>query len=1101
KINNTTYNLTLNLDNSWLEKAIYPVIIDPTIVNKEKNNIEDAYIYSFDDINYTYDNSILKVGLDKSEHSKFYQSLIKFQLPVIGTGSEVIGAKAYLYSHASDTTSNDNNNTIYVKENTKDWHENTVRYRDFENENGKIIDYFIPTRSKLQNNTVELQLNSFNLTNIVKEWYAGKPNYGVMLTTDLLPANCSEYTFCSKEYKLPNGEEPKPFLVITYRNLNGLEEYMSYITQSYTNGVSYINNLTGNLTTRFNLNETIGGKYPVSLSMIYNTNDVVLNKNLGYGLGLKLNLHETIEEVIIEAKKYLEYIDADGTIHYFTHNYDDNGNLDESKYIDEDGLGLTAILNNNEYIISDKDGNKYIFTKNNNLYYLTELVDTNNNTVLIEYLNNRIIKVTDANNKIINITYNSGNTTITSDYATTIVNYIGDKISSITNKNGTINFNYNGNLISKITDINGLSNEFTYYNNNPYKIKKVTEYGLNNEEGNSLSYEYGFLVTKVVDNKGRHNSYSFNERGNTIGLTNLDKEANLKNAYGKGMKYTNPINYKYTANESIAKINKAANSIATEILQVKYTKNLIKNSSFEKEVGLGRTSSYGRTNEASRSGSYSLDLTKGSINEYLEENKWYTFSGYYKNEEPIEIFAQSQAYANGPCYLYMGVIPRNEEFTRYNFSFFLPENKTQFMVDFTTKPNSKAYLDDIQLEEGRISNYYNFIENGDFSSGLEGWNINNNNGSVISENGVKVLKINFIENKYTGFSKTIDIKGKKDDIYCLSFWYKNSGLIPSIPNNELTKKPFLNFNYSNNVEVNDEDYFNYYNDNWIYFSKTYKAQADFNNITLNFEFLKSIGSINITNIMLSNGLDFENNYYDEDNGNLKQIEGSNSNIKEFKYDKNNQLTSMFNPKGNNFKFEYDNEIPNRIIKGLSPTGISNEIKYDTFGNPIKTLINNVNPNNEIISGNNYYLRLKGSNKYWDCNFNIGQINIKENDCSHDAFTVTKLGDNYYFQIANLFIDGDASCVRLLNETSGTELFELHKQDNGSYKIMSYLYKQYLCNNNDTLALSDDNTKEEDMQFYFEDINTPLFIESKAEYTEDGKFLTKTIDALGKETIY
>ena len=40
-----------------------------------------------------------------------------------------------------------------------------------------------------------------------------------------------------------------------------------------------------------------------------------------------------------------------------------------------------------------------------------------------------------------------------------------------------------------------------------------------------------------------------------------------------------------------------------------------------------------------------------------------------------------------------------------------------------------------------------------------------------------------------------------------------------------------------------------------------------------------------------------------------------------------------------------------------------------------------------------------------------------------------------------------------------------------------------------------------MQFYFEDINTPLFIESKAEYTEDGKFLTKTIDALGKETIY
>ena len=83
----------------------------------------------------------------------------------------------------------------------------------------------------------------------------------------------------------------RPFLVVTYRNLNGLEDYMSYQTQEYTDGTSYINNLTGNLTTSFNLNETISGKYPANLGIVYNTNDVVLGNNIGYGLGYRLSLH------------------------------------------------------------------------------------------------------------------------------------------------------------------------------------------------------------------------------------------------------------------------------------------------------------------------------------------------------------------------------------------------------------------------------------------------------------------------------------------------------------------------------------------------------------------------------------------------------------------------------------------------------------------------------------------------------------------------------------------------------------------------------------------------------------------------------------------
>ena len=195
-----------------------------------------------------------------------------------------------------------------------------------------------------------------------------------------------------------------------------------YNTQSYTDGASYINNLTGNLTTSFNLNETIGGKYPISLSMIYNTNDVVLNKDIGYGIGYKLNLHETLEEVEIDGLAYLEYIDADGTIHYFTENLNDEGNKIDNEYIDEDGLGLTATKDNNTYIVTDKNNNKYKYVLNNNIYYLTELINTSNDKVTIIYNNdNKINKIIDANNSEINITYNSNNTIIKSASKTTTI--------------------------------------------------------------------------------------------------------------------------------------------------------------------------------------------------------------------------------------------------------------------------------------------------------------------------------------------------------------------------------------------------------------------------------------------------------------------------------------------------------------------------------------------------------------------------------------------------------------------------------------------------------------------------------------------------------
>ena len=1121
-LKDNTYYLNLNLDQEWLNKAEFPVIIDPTIVNPDEDdpeNVYDAYISSsFPNMNMNAHEE-LYVG---SNSTRTTRTLLKFKLPTIGTGYDIVNANACLktlYPNLGDLTLN-------VHEINSEWDETTVTWNTINDKyNSKVEDFFYE-----QGSIFGTDFYSLNITNLVKKWYAGRPNYGIMLKlNDETPIDDNYvYIFYSKTYDTLNETGLRSYLVITYRNQNGLEDYMTYQTQEYTDGASYINNLTGNLTTVFNLNETISGKYPINLSLIYNTNDVVLNKDYGYKAGYKFNLHETIEEVTIDNNNYLEYTDADGTIHYFRNELDDEGNKIDNKYIDEDGLGLKATKENNDYIVTDIDNNEYRFTLNNNIYYLTKLTNTNKDTVTIFYdTSNRINKITDANNSSINITYNTDNTVISSDSTTTTINYTNNKITNIVTKNGTTSFIYNNNgLIEKIIDVNGLSKYFTYYETSPYKVKKITEYGLNNEQGASLEFDYGFLVTRVKDNKNRYNTYIFNEQGNTIGITNLNEEANLNNAYGKGTVYENNTTYKENNGSYFEDVNRAGNKIANEILAVKYTKNLIKNSSFEDDS----EPLFGRTNACSRTGSYSLNITNNMIVQYVDKNNiYYTFSGYFKNDKEISIIATSEAYATGPCYLFTDTIPKNDEFTRYSFTFLLPENKPYILINLNTASGGTAYLDDIQLEEGEIANYYNMLENGDFHNGLEGWEVpaHDKNGNeycnvasvVTLDGGVKALKIASNPDLDISVDTILKVNGignlsedRVGDLYNLSFWYKNEGLPKSGSGMEYSNSVLLSFYYTNIPE--DMGYgldpigLPSHNDEWQYFSAPFPADSLYNYDTIALTIFSNYNANNlyIANITLSKDIEQSYNYHNSENGNLEGIRNMDSSHTSFTYDENNQLTSMFNPLGNNFKFEYDNTVTDRVLKGISPSGISNEILYDDFGNPIKTLINNVNPDQDVIDGKTYYIRLKGSQKYWDSNFITNEISLKEDNCSHDAYLLTKEGDYYRIKSGEEYvtlINNSIGLTKLINDDS---LFRLSLQNNNSYIIIpktkdNTLLEHNLACVNDKLSLKTEDTKESEEQFYFEDIDTQLFIESKAEYTLDGKFVTKTIDSLDKVTTY
>jgi len=438
-------------------------------------------------------------------------------------------------------------------------------------------------------------------------------------------------------------------------------------------------------------------------------------------------------------------------------------------------------------------------------------------------------------------------------------------------------------------------------------------------------------------------------------------------------------------------------------------------------------------------------------------------------------------------------------------------------VRFTFDTEGEAYLDDIQLEEGEVTNYYNMLLNGDFSDGFNGWNKDSwntdnftkypNDITIVNlDNNKKAVKIVSDPSKSFILSKVVKTSGKKNtnstDIYNLSFWYKNTGLVKDYDSD---KGVLINFGY----DMGDMGYdippvrLNGNSNEWQFFSEPFMVdnRYDYKNLILNFIGMNNTGELYITDISITKDIDEAYNVNDPNTGNLTSSRNSNGAKTDFKYNKNNQLTDMFNPKGNHFKFEYDNVVTDRILKGISPTGISNELKYDSVGNPNKTIITNINPSSEIEDNKYYYIRLKGTEKYLDCNFINRYVTFKEDTCSHDAFKMIKDNNSYRIKIGNLYLGVVNNKVYLYRDVKYSTLFNLSLNENNSYNITPKDSELSLCINNNNLVMSTNTTKVDEQQFYFEDTDTNLYIETKAEYTEDGKFLTKTIDTLGNYIEY
>ena len=1128
------YLLKLNIDEKWCkENKHYPLIIDPTISELiNESSLIDTYIFQ-NDTNFTRGNlEYLKVGVERQNGNDIInRALLKFDLPLLGTGSQVINATLNIKNYPY-VTSSIFYEKIDIHRVTNDWTELGANWNNMNNSfdsrvegafNFRGIYYINPDT----HNPIIIS-EIADITSLVQKWYTGEPNYGILLKlskeeykNDLIPL------FISKDFQNYTGDSPKPILSITYRNQNGLENYMNYEYQKLQNGGVYHNVYNGNLTHILNLASTKAGKMPVDLQLVYNTNDVVLNNNIGYGIGYRLNLSQLVKEVIIDNKKYLEYTDQDGTLHYFLNERIELVNgvnqtvIYENKYFDEDNLNLIIEKESTKYIMKDKNNNIKEFSIVSDIGYLTKIQDAIGNTNIISYDNeNRIVSVEDANNQYIYITYSHNPSLVINVFDS---NNCGVRLQYVSNSLMEVDFlkrtltDYmiyycENHLIKTITDINGKKLEYQYYANIPYKVKKVIEYGLNNTIGNYYDVRYGFNETSLIDRKNHIKSIVFNNQGNTKSIALLKSANYIVDAYGKQGEY---VDITYSAKKDLNKKMEDHPIIKSVI-------NLFENSSFEGSQTIFTPDSNTVLSINNVYPHYGLQCLKiepnGITNTYriekniiVETGNYYTFSGFLKVIDNNASAKISIKYTDNDLIEHeeFSSNTSNNEYERLDSTIYIPSDLSNNTITLSViiTGSSICYLDDIQLEKSQVLNDYNLIENSDFRNGYSDWSLTSSNDSItdvfdtIIENGQTMLKVKMNTSNETTFSKEFNIKGKMHDKLSLSFWFKNNGLcggldeIGSEINNNVTIIYYPEDEEMGGDSAIETFQLNPCEDEWQFFTYNFEAFYDYKKVKLIFAQTLNANDFYITNINLFKNLPIIKYKYDA-SGNLIQTKKLNNGYIEYKYSPDNEIISLINQKDSKLYYEYDIIKTDRIINGIADNGLTNEIKYDIFGNPIIYRIINKKTVINFHSGT-YSIRLKGTSTF--CTIKNNGIYLNNDTHLHNKwnFESVNIESKEYFKISHTLIENKYFSVinnsLVLSEYNiDNSLFEIIKTENGSFLIKNRNTGKYIKNNNYMLSVSDLNQDDNNFYFYFEEDSND-FIENSVSYDIDGKYITSNIN--------
>ncbi|GFP74301.1 DNRLRE domain-containing protein [Clostridium fungisolvens] len=937
------YEICLKPNLDWINDTSrkYPIVIDPSITQTfyygDKNNtsFKDFTVieYGTGSGNPNLSN-YLRIGYDSTQKVN-YNTYIQYSLPNIPSSSIITDSKLYMYN----TKAYQAGVNLNLYQVTSSWKDNSFSYTNQPTHDSNILSTMVSSANGKGMGSEFV----WDITSVTKKWFNGDANNGIMLksngsTDPFIEFNSTEYAGTSSI--------AAPRVSITYIDAAGLEDNWQYETLDNGNtGKGYINKGNGELTYIHDDATILGNRLPLQIQHIYNLNNYGIDN--GYGYGWRTNFDQCIIADSTYAYNCYQYIDEDGTRHYFSQ--DSTGS-----YIDDSGLNLTLGIDNSKdesrYTIVSSSGKSLTFNKDGKL---KSIKDNNNNFISLTWTNNgvyRLSAVTDAVGKIYKFEYDSNNRLVSltepSGRKTSYTYNTSFQLQKITYSDTTyITFEYDTgitkfkNLLTRVYDINHTGLAFAYYETLSPKISNsyITSYGPNKQ---SFRYEYKNNTTVMTNQyTGEVDKLQFDQYGNLVNNITND-------LYGSYFQYNTD--------------GKSKNKLSYESKIQSISKNLVKNSSAE-IITSGLSDSWNYINENGAvgigsvdsnikyMGNRSLKISKTIQNNRsyysqtlaLAKGKTYTFSGFIKTDSVSKfnlkganlLVRYQDSSGNWVEAISNYINGSNSSWERAELTFTLPQDSISTNVNIyacISNETGNAYFDCMQLEEGNIANRYNLLENSDFDYGLNYWDqsqgITTDDG-IVDIDGKKAFKFKGELKVVKNVSQNINISGDSTTPLVLGAWAKGSSLpIYDYKNFGIS----IVFNKTDGTKQQIGIPFNYLSNDWQYICKDVRADGTFNSISVTINYENNANIAYLDNVQLYVD-EFSNRFQYDSNGNLSQSIGLDEASTKYEYNSNQDLTKITDSQTNSSKtINYDDN--HNVNNEVSSEGETITYSRDNYGN-------------------------------------------------------------------------------------------------------------------------------------------------------------------------
>lgn len=736
------YLVTITPNDDFLQKAKYPVTIDPTVTyHGDSNLITDKYVW----FSNSSDNGYLKVGY-YSGVGYHYRSYLQFDLTQIPSDVKIDYAHLQLKTYTNGNKCI-NDCTVVAKEVKSSVSYSSITGEGMNVTNTREIDYVNIPYSDGDSGSY-----TFDMTYNLEKWIENGDTSRIIELSRLDETDPGYMWFFSDNYNDTVG----PTLEIGYVSAQGIKDFWTYASQDVgIVGTGYVSDYTGYLT--FMRNDIKFETDKQSLGVSFAFSNAEKDNNIGYGDGWNVNYNLKLIYDSLPNQYYTIDHTGNKTYYYYT-TFDDRvtqvSGHEYTCYVSEDGSGKILVLDYNlyshtmYYYILDKQENKYEFSNTN--FYLKKISysDTllytiiqrdTSNPQLIEYIKDSsenylrfnydaydrltsILLRTEAiedldpnqslgyylekvdfaylsNDKLMFVYYS---TDYDQDHDVAVDDYVIYQYDSY----GRLNRGY----ISEGEEI-----KYEYYSSSVDKVSKIESF-YDSTKFSEVDYEYTFRETIIYDHTDNFVIYKFDDYGQTTNI--IDKN-------------TNTVYYQYVDifNDEAEDIylNYFMNhELVYESVPQKLTYNPVENYSFEIGNFTGWTITPDLTTLKSTTeyvGNYSLrlydiyDYGGYAYQDIVLNEGVYTFRASIYNTSGSDTGAYIQA---------LGVSSEEVEsgsgWQNVSVPIYIHEDNTPVRLYLYNQTGSYVRYDNVSIVDGINDTRVNIVENSSFeNNGTTGW--------------------------------------------------------------------------------------------------------------------------------------------------------------------------------------------------------------------------------------------------------------------------------------------------------------------------------------------------------------------------------------------